>query len=519
MKKQQPKPQLTAVLYARYSSNNQREESIEGQIRECEYFAQREGITIANHYIDRAMSARTDHRPAFLHMIEDSKQNTFDIVLVYQLDRFSRNRADSAKYRAILKHNGVRVLSAKERIGDDPTGILLEAMIDGVNEYYSAELAQKVTRGMTENALNGRWPGGKVPLGYKLSPEKFLIIDEGPARIVRTVFAMYNSGQTINAIIQHLNEQGYKTVTGGPFNRSSLEKMLRNEKYIGTFVWRDIVHLKKIPDIITEEEFYMAQKRIESQKNRPPAASRSEHYYLTGKIKCGKCGASMIGMSGTSGTNKTPHHYYTCYNRRRGNTCDMKTLKRDQTEDTIVEVAKGLLNDPKNVEIIAKLAAKAAKTAGETNYIKELENELKDKSKRIDNLMKTLETGITSETVMNRMKELESDKSFLEKKIHSEKVINRPLELLTEEHIIFFLEKMGEKNTDEYKENVLSIFVREVIVYDDHIDVKYNYSEQISPSCDVITGSPLTAMVDLSGIKTNCKFYATHFIVRLKMPA
>lgn len=506
MKKQIANPERTAVLYARYSSNNQREESIEGQIRESETFAEKEGITIINHYVDRAMSAKTDHRPAFLQMIEDSKQKTFDTVLVYQLDRFSRNRADSAKYRTLLKHNGVTVLSVKERISNDPSGILLEAVIEGVNEYYSVELAQKVIRGMTENALNARWPGGKIPLGYKLSSEKFLVIDEPSARIVRTVFDMYNSGLTISNIIKYLNEQGYKTATGGQFNRSSLEKMLRNEKYIGTFVWRDIVHLKTIPELITEEAFYMAQKRIERQKNKPPAASRSEHYYLTGKIKCGKCGASMIGMSGTSGTNKTPHHYYVCYNRRRGNTCDMKTLKRDQTENAIVEAAKELLHNHENIEIIAKYAAKAAKMAGDTNYIRELENELKDKDTRIGNLIKSLETGITSETVISRLKELEQDKTFLEKKIHSEKVINRPLDLLTEEHIAFFLEKMGEKNTDEYKEKILSIFVREVIVYADHVDISYNYSEQINIPKDTITGSPLTAMVETSGIEplTSC---------------
>ena len=144
--------------------------------------------------------------------------------------------------------------------------------------------------------------------------------------------------------------------------------------------------------------------------------------------------------------------------------------------------------------------------ASDTNYIKELENELKDKDTRIGNLIKSLETGITSETVICRLKELEQDKTFLEKKIHSEKVINRPLELLTEEHIAFFLEKMGEKNTDEYKEKILSIFVREVIVYADHVDISYNYSEQINIPKDTITGSPLTAMVETSGIEplTSC---------------
>jgi len=194
----------------------------------------------------------------------------------------------------------------------------------------------------------------------------------------------------------------------------------------------------------------------------------------------------------------------------------MKALKRDQLENAIVDSAKELLHDHKNIEIIAKFAAKAAKTAGDTNYIKELENELKDKNSRISNLMKTLETGITSETVVSRLKELEQDRSFLEKKMHVEQVINHPLELLTEEHIAFFLEKMSEKNTDEYKEKILSIFVREVVVYVDHVDIKYNYNEQIKVANDTLAGSLFTAMVVLSGKKTNCiDFYQTYFVIRL----
>mgnify|MGYP000169938890 FL=1 len=145
------------VIYARYSSNHQREESIEGQLRECKAFAKVQNIDIINTYIDRALSAKTDDRPGFLKMIADSSKQAFDYVIVYQLDRFARNRYDSAFYKMKLKKNGVKVLSAKENITNDPAGIILESVLEGMAEYYSVELAQKVKRGMTENALAARW--------------------------------------------------------------------------------------------------------------------------------------------------------------------------------------------------------------------------------------------------------------------------------------------------------------------------------------------------------------------------
>ena len=159
---------MTAVIYARYSSDNQREESIEGQLRECQEYAERNGITILHSYIDRALSAKTDNRPEFQHMIRDSAKELFDAVLVWKLDRFSRDRYDSAHYKHILKKNGVKVISAKENILEGPESIILESMLEGMAEYYSAELAQKVNRGMHENALKALSNGGTIPLGYVL---------------------------------------------------------------------------------------------------------------------------------------------------------------------------------------------------------------------------------------------------------------------------------------------------------------------------------------------------------------
>ncbi len=170
---------MKAVIYARYSSDNQREESIEGQLRECKEYAQRNGILVLQSYIDRALSAKTDNRPEFQRMIRDSAKGLFDTVLVWKLDRFARNRYDSAHYKSQLRKNGVKVISATESIADGPEGIILESMLEGMAEYYSAELAQKVNRGMRENALKARSNGGTIPAG--VSPGRGTPAEDRPA--------------------------------------------------------------------------------------------------------------------------------------------------------------------------------------------------------------------------------------------------------------------------------------------------------------------------------------------------
>jgi len=157
---------MTAVIYARYSSDSQTENSIEGQLRECKSFVEKNGMTIVGDYIDRAFSAKSDARPQFQKMIKDSNKRLFDVVLVWKLDRFSRNRYDSAHYKSVLRKNGVKVVSATEAIAEDSTGILLESLLEGYAEFYSAELSEKVNRGMTENALKCKFNGGTIPMGY-----------------------------------------------------------------------------------------------------------------------------------------------------------------------------------------------------------------------------------------------------------------------------------------------------------------------------------------------------------------
>ena len=213
---------MTAVIYARYSSDNQREESIEGQIRECTAYAEKNGITVIKHYIDRAFSAKTDNRPEFQQMIKDSGKKLFDVVLVWKFDRFARNRFDSANYKMILKKNGVHLISVMEPIAEGSQGILVETLLEGMAEYYSAELSEKVIRGQTENALKGKCTGGTGTIGYKIDEDKFYHLDPLTAPLVLEAFQRYDNGDKMVEIVNFLNDKGVRNMLGGKMTHSSV---------------------------------------------------------------------------------------------------------------------------------------------------------------------------------------------------------------------------------------------------------------------------------------------------------
>lgn len=231
---------MNGVIYARYSSDNQREESIEGQIRECTAYAEKHGITIVKHYIDRAFSAKTDNRPEFQHMVADGAHGLFDIVIVWKLDRFARNRYDSARYKVQLKKNGVKVISATETISEGADGILIESVLEGYAEYYSADLSEKVIRGLTENALHGKYTGGTIPVGYTLDDDHFFQIDPLTAPLVLEAFKLYDEGATMKKVVEMLNAKGLKNTKGGPMTYTVVERMLKNRRYIGELSYRDV---------------------------------------------------------------------------------------------------------------------------------------------------------------------------------------------------------------------------------------------------------------------------------------
>ena len=346
---------MNAVIYARYSSDSQREESIEGQLRECREYAERNNMTIVGTYIDRALSAKTADRPEFQHMIKDSAKELFEIVLVWKLDRFSRDRYDSAHYKRILKKNGVKVVSVKENISDGPEGIILESMLEGYAEYYSADLSEKVVRGMTDNALKCKFNGGMMPIGYVIDAEQHFQIDPLTAPFVLEAFKRYDGGETISSIMNWLNEQGLTNTRGQKMTFNSVGHILHNRRYIGEFRYRDVIVPDGIPAIVPQDLFDRVQEKLAKNKKAPARHKAEDDYLLTTKLFCGYCGAYLCGESGTSRTGKV-HHYYKCVSVKKKRTeCHKKPVRKKWIEDLVVGETMKMVMDDKAIEAIVSM--------------------------------------------------------------------------------------------------------------------------------------------------------------------
>ena len=333
----------TAVIYARYSSDSQTEQSIEGQLRVCEEFAQRNNIIILNTYIDRAMTGTNDNRPDFQQMIKDSANKEWQYVIVYKLDRFSRNKYETAKNKKILRDNGVKLLSAMENIPDTPEGIILESLLEGMAEYYSAELAQKVKRGMHETRLKGNFQGGTLPYGYKLNGRK-IEIDETTVEVVRFIFKQYAMGKFVRNIIEELNSKGiYKN--GKPFALNTIYGILKNEKYTGIYRKNNEVYENMFPQIIDNETFEKVRAR--SKVNHYGKRSIKTIYLLRNKLVCGYCGKPISAESGTTRLGKKINYYKCIGKKKYHNGCIKETIRQDILEDYILKIIITELSKPK----------------------------------------------------------------------------------------------------------------------------------------------------------------------------
>lgn len=462
------------VIYARFSSHSQTEQSIEGQLRECYDFARRNDYVVIAEYIDRALTGTSDKRPEFLRMIEDSKKKTFDYVLVYQLDRFARNRYDSANYKAKLKKNGVRVLSAKENITEDASGILVEGMLESMAEYYSAELSQKVRRGIRESLIKGNFIGGYGLFGYDIVDKKWTI-NTYEADIVRDMFTRYKNGEKAKDIIDRLNAQGIRTKAGSPFNMNSFARIIRNEKYIGIVNSHGTVYTNVIPPIVDEKLFYDCNAVMDEHKHKPREYKSEKPYILSGKLFCGYCGSMMTAETGTSQTGKL-HHYYKCFGRKKNkNSCGKKNYRQQDLEDLIFKTTIEYVLRPEVIQqvaeqVVTKFNSEITKTAALENF----ESELKAKDKAINALLSAIEQGVVTKSTKERLLTLEMQKEEIEAKIALEKARQiKPLEVEKVKAFLNFFAREKYKD-DQEKNEFFNSFINRVILYDDRVLIFYN---------------------------------------------
>ena len=453
---------IPAVIYARYSSSGQREESIEGQLRECHEYAKKNGMTVIGEYIDKALTGRTDKRPDFQRMLRDSEKGVFRVVICWKMDRFARNRYDSAMYKYRLKKNGMRLAYAKESIPEGPEGIILEAVMEGYAEYYSENLSQNVKRGLYDSALELTTLGQKV-LGLRKSPDDHWEIDPATAPLVRRIFEEYAAGERAKDIYSRLNSEGYKTSTGGQFNKNSIRRIVQNEKYIGVYEYRNIRVENAIPAIVDKDLFERCQMMLKQHK-RAPAAQRDTFFLLTTKLFCGRCGEPMTGDGGTS-RNGQVYNYYIC-NGHRAHKCSKERVRQDWIEALVTNELIKLINSDSFIEEVADKCVEYQAREQDNSFLHTLEARQKENEKARNNMLAAIEAGIITPSTKSRLTELEAENARLAKAIAKELIKDPNLD---KEEIVYFLKNLrnGNTNDDMYLAFLVDTFLNAVYLYDD----------------------------------------------------
>lgn len=464
-----------AYAYARFSSDNQREESIDAQIRAIKQYAESNDIEILKIFKDEAVSAKNDKRPAFLEMI-NSAQN-IDYVIVHKLDRFSRNRYDSAIYKAKLKKKGIKLLSVLENLDDSPESIILESVLEGLNEYYLLNLSREVKKGHKENAVKGKHNGGSPPRGYKLDDEKNLVIDEKEAPGVRKIFNLYVKGYSYNYIIDELKKDGFI------YKKSSLYDMLKNEKYKGTYVYNRRLRIgdkynshKESPDVIRIENNHKAiiekdlwDKAQEVRKNNQGKKlynfnieSENSHIYLLSSVLKHSCGKSMIANEKEKG-----QYYYSCQNRD----CKdfPKNIKADKIENEVLIFLDRIFSNNKDkiLEKVYDIFLEVKKEFMEER--KDLSNKLKSLEMKKNNLNKIFLKGIDDESLIEEYKNIQDEIKRIKDRIVllsyiskvDKNIINSKVEPLCS---IF-------NNERELQKEVIQATVKKIIFKDDTFNI------------------------------------------------
>lgn len=470
-----------AAIYARYSSERQTEQSIEGQLDVCKKYAEQNGLQIIDTYIDRAMTGTNDNRAAFQQMLSDSAKAAWEIVLVYALDRFRRNSIEMALNKKKLIDNGKILISATQKTSTniDGTknldGIMLENIYTGVAEYYSAELSQKIRRGQNESRKKGQFCGGGLPDGFIVDKNKHIQIQEERAEIIRFIYEQYSLGVVVSKIIQQLNENGIMNGDGKPFIANAVYNILKNEKYAGIYRTKSGEVYDNIYPRIVSRKIYEKVRSI-TEKNKIGTRSVVTVYLLRHKVRCGYCGCPISAEGGTA-KNGSKKHYYACRGRKKlHNSCTKKAIRKDALENLVLDTVINSLSKPKLMnEMIARLIEQQKRQAGENDLLKMMKREKQKIENAIYNLITALENGISSSSTNKRLHELESRKEELERSIMIEQ--SKSAVLLTEDEIKGYY-------VDALKQEPLILIgtlIKQIRLYDDKIHIELNSPTTQSP--------------------------------------
>ena len=480
---------IRVVIYARYSSDMQREESIDAQIRYCkEEIARNPNMVLVGVYFDEALSAKDniEKRDDFQTMVKDGMKNDkFDVVLVHKFNRFARNKFDSAVYKKKLREVGIRVISATQKIDDSPEGRMMESVIEAMDEYYSDNLGLEVKKGLRENAYSGKHIG-VAPLGYVVGEDGKLKENKETSYLVRTIFDMYVQGYGMQTIAITLNNKGYRTPRGKHFSTKAISAILKNERYTGTFladVGDEHFRIENNHDALIDKMTFQKVTDIRKKQNHKPRIRSKNLYSLTGKMTCAICNAKYCGggKSQSRIVKGVKRHivYYICPNKKFGK-CTNSSVNRDKIEKLICNhILDNLLTDTSiekiadEFEAVLKEYQESVPNEGLETLKKELQK-LKVQEEKLLDLYLDPETTLDKDTLNDRVQKAQLRILAIEKEIKSHYVTENFK--MGREDAIKYLRDMKENFNEEDKFAVkafIDTFVENVIVKKQDIEILY----------------------------------------------
>ena len=486
-----------AVIYARFSSDKQREESIDAQVRACKAYCLRKHYLVTKVYADEAKSGRdVTKRDAYNQMIADAAEGKFDIIIFHKVDRNSRNEFNYFTVQHTLSRLGVSYEYAVQPIDDSPEGKMTETMLVAMAAYYSRNLAKETKKGLNENAYKAQFNGGKPPLGYKIVNKRYEI-EPREAEAVRLIYKLYLEGCGYNKIAHELNMRGFKTREGRDFGKNSLYEILKNEKYIGVYTFNkterreglprnmhaapvnNLIRIEDaIPAIISEAEFMRAQELRRCNKERVKSYKAKETYLLTGKIFCGCCGSAMNGRS--CNPHGKVYSYYACNGKERipAGRCTQKQIRREPLEDWIVSIIKNKILCENNIDALAHDMAEAdAERCASCKKEKDALTTARAMAERkLDNIYKIFENGAADDYDIERLQQAKLELNDIKAKLKQvENYKNLPP--VSEKEILITLKELRkqilEHNDIKAKKILIDLFVEQVSINEKDVFVTF----------------------------------------------
>ena len=514
-----------AFAYARFSTDMQREESIDAQFRAIKEYCSRNKIFLVNTFSDEGISGTTDNRPEFQKMIKQAEE--VDFIIVHKLDRFSRNKYDSAIYKRELNQKNVRVISVLENLDDSPESVILESVLEGMSEYFSKNLSREVKKGLYENAYKGKFNGGVPLFGYSIDQDKNYVINEYQAIAVRLIFDRFAKGSSYTEIINELDSLGYKTVKGNSFKSTTLYEMLSNERYIGTYIFskedynlrnkkrnshryknrEDMIIIENgNPAIIDKKTWNLVKER---QKLNSKTSNKSKwNYVLSPFLYCDECGERLNGTTRKNNQGRY-YHYYRCVNKN----CSQQSIRTDFLEEEFYVAFNEAVFSEENKKTLAK-RMKAFLDNKKINIDKEkIENEIKEVEKQINNCVDFILTGSNSISVKNKIEELELKKFNLQNELLKSKVSENKIDINS---IIEFINKYDklEKFSIHEQQIILKFFIEKLKYKKGKLTIRLKLTEQCTTSGrGLVNGTEFPAPLLLWVVVKKVEFLGSTFFV------